>query len=464
MPDLFDLEIEQGILGSIMFKNATWYDAAAVIGRKHFYDPLHGYLFEMFGTRLKLGRAIDAKIIRQFVDDYEDIPEFDPGEYLQRLSTFAMPTLITDYCLTVRDLAIRRDLSALAVDAKATAETPAPDLPIEKVIDGIELSLQDLRGNHKTRFENNSWRGALQQSIDRAGHAYQHPEDIGWPWFIDEMEDAVGEKLQGGMLIGLLADSGGGKTSLAVQQLAYSAEMGIPSIMFSFEQTQAQVADQILSQRLDLQSRLWRRGQVTEGDFDRVVEYSQSIQRWPLEVHKMFNAKVSDIALRARRFFRNHGPGLVVIDHAKRIKPDDSRQNLADQINQLYGDAKNMALEHEAAVLLLMQRNSEGTRRTNPRPMRGDVYGGGGAIENLDYCVAIWRKILWLRDQLPNLQSDEAIGKNLHEQGEWEFKAELIGLKARYAEAGVSRTVSYTPQFTRCAAIAAPEPDLLGGM
>ena len=123
-----------------------------------------------------------------------------------------------------------------------------------------------------------------------------------------------------------------------------------------------------------------------------------------------------------------------------------------------------MALENEAGVLLLMQRNSEASRRNNPRPMRSDIYGGGGAIENLDVCVALWREILWLRDQYPNLQTEEARGANLHRQGETEFTAELIGLKARFFEQGVSRTIAYTPKFTRFGQISRRrdvEPDLL---
>ena len=462
--NLFNLELEQQVLGAILLDNEVYHEVRPILSPEHFQEELHGGLYRIFGDRISTGRGVVRETIVNFIAEWPQMLEISAGEYLTNLvQNVAARSAIGPIAHELRDLAARRAIEGLAQVCYNEANDMDPARSVDDAVNSVEDAIIELRGHFRTRRQENSWAAALQGSIDSAAQAYQGEEDPGFPWFIPEMEAVVGERLQQGSLVGLLADSGGGKTSFAIQQIAYLAKQDIPVIFFSFEQTPRQVADQIFAQEIDLESRLWRRGKVTEAEFDNTVEFAKTIQRWPFEVHKMFGAKVSDMTSRARRFFRNRGNGLIVIDHAKRITPDNPRSNLADQVNQVYGDTKNMALETDAACLLLMQRNMEGMRRNNPRPMRSDIYGGGGAIENLDACVALWREVIWLKEQHPNLQSDEARYTNEQRQEALKFTAELIGLKARFYEQGISRKISWTPRFTRFGSIRREdnEPELI---
>ena len=448
--DLHNIELEQQILGAILIDNAIIHEISPILEAKHLFDEVHRQLFQIFSERIRAGREVIPATIVNFLDSWPETLEVSSEDYLTRLvQNVAVRGAIKPIAHELRDLSVRREIEALAQVCYDEANDTDPARTVDDSINSIEDAIQDLRAEFHTKQQANSWAHALNDSLQSAGQAYQSHEDPGWEWFLPELEAVVGERLQPGTIVGLLADSGGGKTSLAVQQAAHSAMQNVPVILFSFEQTARQIADQVFAQHIDLESRLWRRGKVTEAEFDSTVDYAKSIQNWPMEVHKMYGARVADLSTRARRFFRKRSPGLIIIDHAKRITPDSGRSNLADQVNQVYGGVKNMALENECAVLLLMQRNMEGYRRNNPRPMRSDVYGGGGAIENLDYCVALWREILWLKEQYPNLTTDEAKSKNEDRQTQVEFKAEMIGLKARFYQQGLARTIAYTPRFTR---------------
>ena len=448
--DLHNIELEQQILGAILIENQVFHEISPILETAHFFDEVHRHLYQVFADRIRAGREVMPATIVNFLDSWPESLETPAEVYLSNLvGNVATRAAIKPIAHELRDLAVRREIEGLAQVCYDEAHNTDPSETVDDSINAVEDAVQDLRAHFHTAHQANSWAHALNESLQTAGQAYQSHEDPGWEWFLPELEEVVGERLQQGTIVGLLADSGGGKTSMAVQQCAHSAMQGVPVIFFSFEQTARQIADQVFAQHIDLESRLWRRGKVSEAEFDQTVDYAKSIQNWPMEVHKMYGAKVSDLSTRARRFFRKRSPGLIIIDHAKRITPDNGRSNLADQVNQVYGGVKNMALENECAVLLLMQRNMEGYRRNNPRPMRSDVYGGGGAIENLDYCVALWREILWLKEQHPNLTTDEAKSKNEARQTQVEFQAEMIGLKARFYQQGLARKIAYTPRFTR---------------
>jgi replicative DNA helicase len=268
---------------------------AQILEPDHFYEPLHRYLFEVIGARIKLGRTVDPKTVLVFLDRYEDVLEIGAGEYVELLAANAPTTkAIREFALTIRDFSIRRQLQGFTETVSAAVQAVDPAETIEALLDRLEDEFHDLRGNHHAGYALHTWASALQGSLDKAAAAYKSETPVGIPWVLPQLETVVGEPLQAGSLYGLLADSGGGKTSLAVQQMAFAAQQGSPVIMFSFEQTPNQIADQIHAQRLALQSRLFRQGRVSEDDFDRVVEHAQAIRAWPLEIHKVFSVKVKD--------------------------------------------------------------------------------------------------------------------------------------------------------------------------
>ena len=449
---LFNIDLEQGLLGAILINNDAFYDAAKVITADDFAAPMHKEIWQVCADLISVGRSVDPVIIRTAIVNWYAENEKDGGDpngYLTDIAAKAAPPSATaSYARTIRDLHLRRSMIDISREAAHMAATASMGQPLGSVLDDVSGLFSDLREANRIDGSENDMTRAMQDSLNRSADAYKKGIVPGVPWCLRELTVLSGEPLQYGSLYGLLADPGGGKTSLAMQMAYHAASNGYPAIFFSYEQTPSQCADQIHSQHLGLEARHIRQGKIGPKEYDQVHEHATRVAKMPLAVQNVAGGTVRDIRVRAQSFVRRHGKGLVIIDHAKRVTPTDFRAGLSDRVNQVYGDLKSMALDLDCAVLLLMQRNSKGFDRKNPEPVDEDCYGGIGAKENLDCLIAIWREVL-------HLQQRQRLEKTEEKKSELEGyitrvrdEAKLINLKARFSQTGLVETVKYLDRLT----------------
>jgi len=452
-PDLFNVELEQALIGAVLHDNDVYYDAAKIITSQDFAAPLHAAIWQTCHDLISVGRTADPTVIKtaivQWYAEHEK-DDGDPNKYVKELAINRAPNGATkDYARELSELRMRREMIDASRNAGYLASTSPMGKPMAAVLDEVAGVFSDLRERNHVTGSANDMSAAMQESLNRSAEAYKADILPGIPWFMRELTMLTGEPLQFGSLYGLLSDPGGGKTSLAMQQAYSAAAAGYPAIMFSYEQTPAQCADQIHAQQLGIEAIHIRQGRITMDDFDRVHEHATAASKLPFTVQNAAGCTASDLRVRTQSFVRRHGKALVIVDHAKRVIPYDQRAGLSDRVNQVYGDLKSLALDLDCAVLLLMQRNSKGFDRRNPEPVDEDCYGGAGAKENLDYLIAIWREVLWMEQRC-------RLEKNQERISEWDGKitaardkAKLINLKARFSRTGGVEHVKFVDNLTR---------------
>lgn len=99
-----------------------------------------------------------------------------------------------------------------------------------------------------------------------------------------------------------------------------------------------------------------------------------------MPMHTIHTVKsVNQIASDVRRYKKEHGIKLVVIDYLQLIPFDAGRMGKADGIAMISQKIKQIALENDVAIILLSQLNREGARADKP-----DLYHlkDSGSIEN----------------------------------------------------------------------------------
>ena len=158
--------------------------------------------------------------------------------------------------------------------------------------------------------------------MQRLSDAYAGKLDDGVPWGFSGLKTIADGNMQYGNFHALLFDSGGGKTSIALQIMRNAAEQNIPVLFISYEQDAVQCIRQMSSQRLKIESKHMRLGDFTPADYEQISKDHDSIANLPLEIVKAAGWGAGEIAAAIKRFRRKHGKGLVVIDHA-------SQSNLA---------------------------------------------------------------------------------------------------------------------------------------
>lgn len=451
LPSPHNVEAEMSVIGCVLRDNALYDRVREIVTADEFFEPLHARLWDCIGEMIQQGRKASIVALRDALGQDVVINGATPSQYMAHVvAEYGMPFNLIDSAEIVHAMAIRRRLISAAEEVIAIAAGASPVQKLEEIVGDCEATMADAISSHKAPDDIDP----AQQAINEMSAAYQRQCSDGIPWCLREAQSVMGDDLEPGWLIGLLADSGGGKTSLALQQAEHTLRGGKPVLFLSGDQKPSEVYKQLASQRASVQSSDLRKGRASSEEIEKSIKVIHDLQKRPFIVKRMGRPTTAEISMQVRSFTRQFGAGLVIIDHAKRISFTDRRAMLSEGVNQVYGDLKALMQETDNVCLLLMQRNSEGGGRENPRPIRSDAYGGAGAFENLDGLMALYVEEQWIEHMLGVARTSQRKQEIEMRREQVRDRAELIGLKCRFSAQGNREYIKREAKFTRFASLA----------
>jgi len=326
------------------------------------------------------------------------------------------------------------------------------DAPI-KVTNVIENEIEELselqrKGNTKdlSHYVNESFKDIVSAKENGA------PEEI--PWAFNGLHSAADGSLQYTNFHAIMLDSAGGKTSLALQQMYHTASLGKPVLYISYEQDEKQCIMQLAAQRLGIESKRMRSGDISEAELKRIMDEFDRIMRLPIDIVKAGGWGAKQIVTRMRKFQRRFGRGLAIIDHAKSISLGKESM-FSEQIGQMMITIRDGLKDTGHAGMMLAQRRTESWDRDNPEPVKSDIYGRDGMHEPLDLLLAIWRPEQVFKSKIPHASTSKRQGEfSQKERYEMEVikysgKARILSLKNRYGNENARSELVWDAPYTR---------------
>jgi replicative DNA helicase len=216
-----NLEAEQALLGAILVNNEAVDRVSSFLKPPHFYDQLHGRIYEAAAKLILGGKRATPITLKTFFQNDEPVGELTVPQYLGRLAANAT-TIINaeDYGRTVYDLAVRRQLIEIGEIMVNTAYDSPIDAPPSVQIEETEQQLYELAetGKYGSGFE--PFTSALTDAIDMAAHAYRRDGGLsGLATGFTDLDHRMGG-LQPSDLIIIAGRPSMGKTALATN-IAY---------------------------------------------------------------------------------------------------------------------------------------------------------------------------------------------------------------------------------------------------
>ena len=169
-----NIEAEQALLGAVLVNNEAMDRVSGFLDPVHFYDPLHGQIYEIAAKLIHAGKQATPITLRTFFENAEPIDShLTVPQYLGRLAANAT-TIINayDYGRTVYDLAVRRQLIVIGEDMVNVAYDSPIDLPPETQIQEAEGQLYSLAESGKYGQGFQTFGNALVTAIDMANNAF----------------------------------------------------------------------------------------------------------------------------------------------------------------------------------------------------------------------------------------------------------------------------------------------------
>ena len=164
-----NVEAEQSLLGAILVNNDALERVAGFLRADHFYDGLHGKIYEACERQIRAGRKATPITLKTEFASAELVGELPVPQYLGRLAASAATFInAEDYGRTVFDLAARRKI----IEAGQTMVATAYDAPIDhspdKILEAAEIELTALAERGRSGITLVSASEAMTRVIDSA--------------------------------------------------------------------------------------------------------------------------------------------------------------------------------------------------------------------------------------------------------------------------------------------------------
>ena len=461
-----NIEAEQALLGAVLVNNEAHDRVSQFLNPEHFYDPLHGQIFDVLTKLIQAGKQATPITLKTFFENVEPIDaHLTVPQYLGRLAANATSILnVEEYGRTIYDLATRRSLIMVGEDMVNAAFDSPVDYPPETQIQEAESRLYDIAesGKYGQGFE--SFGSALTTAIEVANSAYQRDGHLsGLSSGLTDLDGKLGG-LQGSDLIILAGRPSMGKTALATN-IAYNiarqfkteqASDGSENVVdgavvgfFSLEMSAEQLATRILSEQAEISSEKIRRGMIDEDEFRKLVTVSQEMSRIPLYIDQTGGISVAQLAARARRLKRQKGLGLLIVDYLQLLTGNRrSSDGRVQEVTEITTGLKALAKELQVPIIALSQLSRQVEQREDKRPQLSDLRESGSIEQDADVVMFVFREEYYVERQKPSETNVEETLKWQEEMSLVHGKAEVIIGKQRHGPTGTV-PLSFEAQFTR---------------
>jgi len=356
---------DKELMGSILTSESALEQVASIIEPKHITDDRARIVYEAALKLWKAGKPVMAETVYPLVVG-QDVTDDDLIELLESVPH----GLHADYhARRVLDSWKKREFTYSA--KRAQEELTVPECDIDEIIHSHVLELESLSSG----------------DAESDGHIGDHlltladePETEQLPSGLADLDAVLtGGGFAPGQMIAIGARPSVGKTALCAGIALAVAERNVPALILSLEMSAREMTERFLRQA----------GLKSIADTDGVNRLSNH----PLYVREAGGWTIDKVECQARRYSRQHGVRLVLIDYLSLVQPRDRRQARHEQVGDISRSLKRLALQCNLVVIAAQQLNRDIEKRDSGRPRMSDFRDSGSIEQDADILIGLERPI-----------------------------------------------------------------------
>lgn len=376
-----DLDAEQAVIGSLLLSGSPGSASFRFFGEildtgivaEEYYRPAHQTIHRVICDLRAAGEPVDPITVAGELTERGELARVGGASYLHTC-TQAVPTAANgaQYAEIVRAKAYRRAVigSAQRILEYAYSEKGDED----EVRDLVEQQLTEIIAGTP----------GLHQAPPKVGDLY-----LDWVADLEDIQDGkkVGltygfadlDTLTSGMRPGnvtvVAAQSGVGKSTLALNAAVAAAKTGAPVMFSSLEMSATELMQKIAAAEGKIAlHHLTHQGGLTAEGWETVRRLGPELfQSLPLRVYRPDGASLGDIASAARACARDGGLELLVVDYLQLVEVEQSRNITREQaVASVSRGLKNLSVQLGCHVIALSQLNDDGMMRES-RAIKNDA-------------------------------------------------------------------------------------------
>ncbi|MGW2089970.1 replicative DNA helicase [Streptomyces sp. NPDC001880] len=373
-----NLEAEQAVLGTLMSSTgaATRYFAETLetgIVADEYYRPAHGMIHRAIVDLHQAKEAVDVVTVAEELTRRGELAKAGGAPYLHTCIQ-AVPTAANGayYAEIVRAKAYRR----------AAIESAMKILQYAYSEEGDEADVRSLVEQQLTEIAAGT--PGLSAAPPAVADLYldfvaeleeiQTGREIGLPYGIADL-DAVTSGMWPGNVSVIAAQSGVGKSTLALNAAVAAAKTGAKVLFSSLEMSSTELMQKIAAaEGLIAMHHLTRQDGLTAEEWKTIERLGRELfKTLPLHVYRPDSAALRDIESAGRACVRDGGLDVLVVDYLQLVEVEHTRNSTREQaVAAVSRGLKNLSVELDCHVIALSQLNDDGMMRES-RAIKNDA-------------------------------------------------------------------------------------------
>ena len=350
MNNIHNTQAEQTILGAILLDKNIIYEVES-LSSNVFYNEAHRIIFNRMLELHKKGVVIDIITLIDKLKINNELEAIGGIAYLTSLGTIVPTTSnIKYYIKIVEELQQKRSIVQASYKL------------IEDIRSGedINTSLNTFETvtEQKNEVKTDSTLRSIMTNIFDDLNSGEKVDKLktGIP-IIDKCTNGIAK----GELVTIGANSGVGKSALAIKIAINSFLKGKKVLIISREMTKEQVAERIIFSYTGISKSKYENRDFNENDWQRIVRVMETFSTDDFKI----DDKISTMQ-GIKKELRSFKPDILVVDYVQLLTPNSSKDSRERQVAELSRELKKITIDYGIIVFQLTQLAEKGTGNYRP--------------------------------------------------------------------------------------------------
>lgn len=384
------VEIENGILGTIIDDSDYLIDVVDTLKPQHFYQEANKKVMEAIISLYNETQPIDILTVTDKMRQLGTLEIAGGGYYITNLTTNAVRagSNIEYHCKIIEQKYMQREMIRISTETINDAYSDDTD-----VFDLIEVNQNKV---FLTLSETHSKNGDdIKSLLKRSLDELKKPPVHGLTGVGTDFTDL--DALTGGWqpqdLIIIAARPAMGKTAF-VLACARNATVKFrkPTVVFSLEMSSIQLTNRLVSNETGIHLERILKRRVNEKEQTDIEEKITDLSNSDLIIDDTPSLNVFELRAKCRRLKKKRDIGLIIVDYLQLMQGGEKASNNRDsEIGVISRALKSIAKELDVPVIALSQLSRKLEERQNKRPMLSDLRESGNIEQDADMVLFLHR-------------------------------------------------------------------------
>jgi replicative DNA helicase len=438
-PPPHNLDLEQQVIGAILLRNDLFHDVSPPLMATHFFEPLHGAIFDTIERLIASGKPVDPFTLDPF---FANVPPIDAEttvkQYIGKIAANAASLRnARAYADILIDLAVRRTIIVTGEDFIADAYATDDGRTAADLIEEVEARLYAVAPKAANEKSEVTLAEAMRTAIAAANEAHQRGSGLaGYSTGLRALDEKIGGLARGNLIIGAGRPSMG-KTALMINIADNLVRDGIPVGFWSLEMMASELSTRILARHAGVPVHKIARGTFNVQEMASLIKAENALREYPMTLDITGGISISQLHARARRLHRSGRLEVMFVDYLQLMTTGRrSTGNRVADITEITNGLKAIAKELNVPVVALSQLSRAVETRDNRRPQLSDLRESGSIEQDADVVLMMYRDDYYVEREKPPPSDQAKYSDWLRRLDAVRGKAEVIVAKARQGTLG----------------------------